>query len=98
MPGIFSRFKSKDGKGKKGKNGRLDEVAGQIEKPRWVDAYTRVTVEPFEAQELIQRCTEELKARGTVLSFGFFIFQFIVRSHATFHRRNHTPLFCFEYF
>lgn len=64
MPGIFSRFKSKDGKGKKGKNGRLDEVAGQIEKPRWVDAYTRVTVEPFEAQELIQRCTEELKARA----------------------------------
>ncbi|KAJ2905719.1 putative morphogenesis protein [Zalerion maritima] len=65
MPGLFARFKSKDGKGKKGKNGKLGGVADQLNlKPQWVDAFTRVTVEPREVQDLVHRCTEELKARA----------------------------------
>lgn len=67
MPSLFSRLKGKDGasklKSKKGSN--LDHLADQQpQKPRWEDAYARTTVEPEEIQELIKRCTEELKARG----------------------------------
>jgi hypothetical protein len=66
MPSIFSRLKGKDGptkvKAKKGSN--LDQLASQLPpKPRWEDAFTRTSVEPDEVQELIRRCTEELKSR-----------------------------------
>lgn len=61
MPGLFSRLKGRD----KSKKGQLDNLADQQpQKPRWEDAWTRKTVEPEEVQELIQYCTEELKARG----------------------------------
>jgi hypothetical protein len=67
MPSLFSRLKGKDGptksKSKKGSN--FNQFTEQLPpKPRWEDAYARKTVEPEEIQELIRRCTEELKARG----------------------------------
>lgn len=68
MPSLFSRLKGKDGasKLKSKKGGNLDQLVDQQPpKPRWEDAYARITVEPEEIQELIRRCTEELKARGT---------------------------------
>lgn len=47
------------------KGGNLDQLTDQLPpKPLWEDAYTRTIVEPEEIQELIRRCTEELKARG----------------------------------
>jgi hypothetical protein len=67
MPSLFSRLKGKDGSGKirSKKNAHLDQLADQLPpKPKWEDAWTRKTVEPEEVQELITRCTEELKARG----------------------------------
>ncbi|KAI1082050.1 DUF1708-domain-containing protein [Whalleya microplaca] len=67
MPSLFSRIRGKDGHGKhkNKKNGNLDELAHQLpNKPRWEDAYTRTTVESEEVQDLIRRCTEELKARA----------------------------------
>lgn len=64
MPSFLSRFKGKDGQGKKKKNAHLD-LANQLPaKPKWVDAYTRLSIDPREVQELIRRCTEELKARA----------------------------------
>jgi len=60
MPSIFSRFKSKDSKKKKGQ--QLDDTAPV--KEVWDDAWTRKTVDPEEVQELIKLCTDELKARG----------------------------------
>lgn len=63
MPSIFSRIRSKDGK--KSKKANLESLSHQLpNKPRWDDAYTRSSVEPEEIQELVRRCTEELKARG----------------------------------
>ncbi|ROT42324.1 DUF1708-domain-containing protein [Sodiomyces alkalinus F11] len=67
MPSFFSRLKGAGGgarlKSKKG--GHLDQLTDQLPpKPLWEDAYTRVNVEPEEIQELIRRCTEELKARA----------------------------------
>ncbi|KAI1630882.1 hypothetical protein F4809DRAFT_646963 [Biscogniauxia mediterranea] len=67
MPSLFSRIRGKDGQGrhKSKKNAHLDSLASQLPaRPRWDDAYTRTTVEPEEVQELIRRCTEELKARA----------------------------------
>lgn len=67
MPSFFSRLKGKDGpnKIKSKKHANLDQLATQEpQKPRWEDAWTRNTVEPEEVQDLIRRCTEELKARG----------------------------------
>lgn len=65
MPSFFSRFKNRDG-GKKAKNGNADEFADQQPAKRWEDASLRTSVEPEEIQELIRRCTEELKSRGTL--------------------------------
>jgi len=67
MPSLFSRLKGKDGptKIKSKKRGDLDHLADQLPaKPRWEDAFTRKTVDPEEVQDLIRRCTLELKARG----------------------------------
>jgi hypothetical protein len=67
MVGFFARLKGRDGpnKIKSKKHGHLDQLANQKpQKPRWDDAWTRTTVEPEEVQDLIRRCTEELKARG----------------------------------
>lgn len=64
MPSLFSRLKSKDGATKKKKGANLDSADQLPAKPRWDDAYTRKTVEPEEIQDLIRRCTEEIKARG----------------------------------
>lgn len=71
MPSLFSRLKGKDGptKLKSKKNGAGLDFASQVpEKPRWVDAYTRTTVEPEEIHELLKLCTAELKARGKLPS------------------------------
>lgn len=60
---MFSRRKGKDGKSKKkGANPDLDQ---QPAKPRWTDAWARTSVEPEEIHELVKRCTEEIKSRGT---------------------------------
>ncbi|KAK1970633.1 DUF1708-domain-containing protein [Colletotrichum sublineola] len=65
MPSLFSRLKSKDGSHKKSKKASSFDAADQLsEKPKWDDAYTRQTVEPEEIQDLIRRCTQELKARA----------------------------------
>ncbi len=67
MPSIFSRLKGKDGptKLKSKKGSHLDYLKDQLpSKPRWEDAFLRKTVEPDEVQDLVRRCTEELKARG----------------------------------
>ncbi|CAK7208391.1 hypothetical protein SBRCBS47491_000076 [Sporothrix bragantina] len=72
MPSLFSRLKGKDGptKVKSKKNGAGLDLVSQIpEKPRWVDAYTRSTVEPEEIHELLKLCTEELKARALDIPF-----------------------------
>ncbi|KAL7620680.1 hypothetical protein AAE478_009675 [Parahypoxylon ruwenzoriense] len=72
MPSLFSRIRGKDGpsKLKSKKNAHLDDLTHQLSsKPRWEDAYTRTTVEPEEIQELVARCTEELKARALNLPF-----------------------------
>lgn len=69
MAGFFSRLKGKDGsaKAKSKKQAHLDALASQLpQKPKWDDAYARKTVEPEEIQELVRRCTEELKARGMI--------------------------------
>ena len=69
MPSIFSRLKGKDGLTKsKSKKGVFDSIDSQPQKPRWEDAYARKTVEADEIQELISRCTDELKARGMRLA------------------------------
>ncbi|CCF40277.1 hypothetical protein CH063_02313 [Colletotrichum higginsianum] len=65
MPSLFSRLKTKDGSQKKSKKGSNFDAADQLSaKPKWDDAYTRKTVEPEEIQDLIRRCTGELKARA----------------------------------
>ncbi|KAF5519610.1 Morphogenesis-related protein MSB1 [Colletotrichum aenigma] len=64
MPSLFSRLKGKDGATKKKKGANFDPADHLPAKPRWDDAYTRKTVEPEEIQDLIRRCTEELKARA----------------------------------
>ncbi|CAK7274682.1 hypothetical protein SEPCBS119000_006297 [Sporothrix epigloea] len=72
MPSLFSRLKGKDGptKLKSKKNGAGLGLASQVpEKPRWVDAYTRTTVEPEEIHELLKLCTAELKARALDIPF-----------------------------
>ncbi|PKS12791.1 hypothetical protein jhhlp_001002 [Lomentospora prolificans] len=69
MPGLFSRFRSRDGSKKSKKNGNLDDLANQLSVKKWDDASTRKSVEPEEIQELIRRCTEELKSRALNLPF-----------------------------
>ncbi|KAI1418889.1 hypothetical protein F5Y12DRAFT_721465 [Xylaria sp. FL1777] len=69
MPGLFSRIRGKDGKPKSKKNGFADSTPQLPTKPRWEDAYARTSVEPEEVQDLINRCTIELKARGLDLPF-----------------------------
>lgn len=64
MPGLFSRIRGKDGKPKSKKNGYADSSPQLLAKPRWEDAYARTSVEPEEVQDLVNRCTVELKARG----------------------------------
>ncbi|KAH9431839.1 hypothetical protein MCOR02_009110 [Pyricularia oryzae] len=73
MPSIFSRLKGKDGPtkiSKSKKNGNLDHLTNQLpQKPQWEDGFARTTVEPEEVQELVHRCTSELKARGLDIPF-----------------------------
>ncbi|RWA11447.1 hypothetical protein EKO27_g3666 [Xylaria grammica] len=69
MPGLFSRIRGKDGKLKSKKNGHADSTPQLPSKPHWEDAYVRTSVEPEEVQDLINRCTVELKARGLDLPF-----------------------------
>lgn len=66
MPGLFSRLKHKDGKSKK-KGATADSFDQQPSKPAWTDAWTRTIVEPEEIHELVKRCTEEIKNRGTTM-------------------------------
>ncbi|KAI0178566.1 DUF1708-domain-containing protein [Hypoxylon sp. FL1284] len=69
MPGLFSRIRGKEGKKSK-KNGNVDDLTHQLpNQPHWEDAYTRTSVDPEEIQELVGRCTEELKARALDLPF-----------------------------
>ncbi|PNY25014.1 Morphogenesis-like protein MSB1 [Tolypocladium capitatum] len=69
MPGLFARFKGRDGIRSKKKNAISDLANSLPQKPKWDDAYTRKTVEPEEIHELLHCCTEELKARGLDLPF-----------------------------
>ncbi len=76
MPSLFSRLRGKDGpnKLKSKKNGNFGLTEQSPPKARWDDAWTRTTVDAEEVQELIRRCTEELKARGMTsisVSCGF---------------------------
>jgi len=66
MPSFLSVFKGRDGpKSKSRKNSNLSQFTDQIPaKPKWDDAWTRNTVEPEEVQDLIKRCTKEIKDRG----------------------------------
>ncbi|KAK1706015.1 hypothetical protein BDP67DRAFT_548229 [Colletotrichum lupini] len=64
MPSLFSRLKSKDGSKKAKKGANFDNADQLPAKPKWDDAFTRKTVEPEEIQDLIRRCTDELKARA----------------------------------
>lgn len=87
MPSLFSRLKGKDGATKKKKGANFDAADHLPAKPRWDDAYTRKTVEPEEIQDLIRRCTEELKARGTT-------FLHILHVHASIFVPNATYRDC----
>ncbi|KAI4870220.1 DUF1708-domain-containing protein [Hypoxylon rubiginosum] len=70
MPSLFSRIMGKDSSRRSKKNANQDDLSHQLpNKPRWEDAYTRTTVEPEEVQELVRRCTGELKARALDLPF-----------------------------
>ncbi|EPE10241.1 morphogenesis protein [Ophiostoma piceae UAMH 11346] len=71
MANFFSRLKGKDGpaKSKSKKNGAGPEAGLVPAKPQWEDAYTRKTVEPEEIHELVNLCTEELKARALDIPF-----------------------------
>lgn len=62
MAGFFSRLRGREG-GKKSKNGNQDGLEKATVK-RWEDDSMRTYVEPEEIQELIRKCTEELKSRG----------------------------------
>lgn len=62
--GVLSRLK-KDGKSKKTR-ANAEHDAQQPAKPQWTDAWARTSVEPEEVHELIKRCTEEIKNRGTL--------------------------------
>ncbi|KAH8682159.1 hypothetical protein BX600DRAFT_505773 [Xylariales sp. PMI_506] len=75
MPSLFSRIRGKDGQGRKSKKGGLADLANQAPaKPRWDDAYTRTSVEPDEVDDLIRRCTQELKSRA--LNHPFLLLPF----------------------
>ncbi|KAI0410086.1 hypothetical protein F4802DRAFT_604111 [Xylaria palmicola] len=69
MPSLFSRIRGKDGRLRSKKNGASDSTPQLPGKPRWDDAYARSSVEPEEVQDLIHRCTVELKARALDLPF-----------------------------
>ncbi|KAI1821029.1 hypothetical protein F4861DRAFT_542369 [Xylaria intraflava] len=69
MPSLFSRIRGKDGKLRSKKNGSDDSTNQLPAKPRWDDAYTRTSVGPDEIQDLVHRCTAELKARALDLPF-----------------------------
>ncbi|CAJ2499946.1 Uu.00g027990.m01.CDS01 [Anthostomella pinea] len=67
MPSLFSRIRGKDGQGKSKskKNANPESLTHQLpNQPRWENAYARTTIEPEEVQELIRRCTEEIKSRA----------------------------------
>lgn len=65
MTSFFARFRNRDGAGKKSKRGDANDANQQPQARRWDDASARTSVEPEEVQELIKRCTEELKSRCT---------------------------------
>jgi hypothetical protein len=67
MTNFFSRLRGRDGK--KSKRGDANDAADMPKVKRWDDASTRTSVDPEEVQELIKRCTEELKSRGTCHKF-----------------------------
>ncbi|KAJ8110687.1 hypothetical protein ONZ43_g5812 [Nemania bipapillata] len=69
MPSLFSRIRGKDGNFRSKKNRHADSTPQLPTKPRWEDAYARTSVEPEEVQDLIHRCTVELKARALDLPF-----------------------------
>ncbi|KAH7027430.1 uncharacterized protein B0I36DRAFT_247473 [Microdochium trichocladiopsis] len=66
MPSLFSKIRGKDGQAKaKNKKGNADDSTLQLPtRHRWEDAYIRTSIEPEEAQDLVRRCTSELKARA----------------------------------
>jgi len=68
MPSFLSILKGRDGpRSKSRKNSNLSQLTDRIPaKPTWEDAWTRKTVEPDEVQELIRRCTKEIKDRGRI--------------------------------
>ncbi|GAP88730.1 putative morphogenesis protein [Rosellinia necatrix] len=69
MHSLLSRIRAKDGKLRSRKNGGADSTPQLPAKPRWDDAYARTSVEPEEVQDLIRRCTVELKARALDIPF-----------------------------
>ncbi|KAI0440108.1 hypothetical protein F4803DRAFT_564037 [Xylaria telfairii] len=69
MPSLFSRIRGKDGKLRSKKNGAVESTLQLSNKPRWEDAYARTSVEPEEVQDLIHRCTVDLKSRALDLPF-----------------------------
>ncbi|OIW26174.1 DUF1708-domain-containing protein [Coniochaeta ligniaria NRRL 30616] len=71
MPSFLSILKGRDGpRSKSRKNSNLSQLTDQIPaKPKWEDAWTRGTVEPEEVQDLIRRCTKEIKDRALDLPF-----------------------------
>ncbi|KAI1267528.1 DUF1708-domain-containing protein [Xylariaceae sp. FL1019] len=70
MPSLFSRIRGKDGKPKSKKNGNLESLNHQLpNKKRWDDGYARTSIDPEEVQDLVRKCTEELKARALDLPF-----------------------------
>ncbi|KAL1895570.1 hypothetical protein Cpir12675_003153 [Ceratocystis pirilliformis] len=91
MPGLFSRLSGRDGKKKK--TGLNDDNSQMLPKKRWEDAWARTSVEPEEIQELIRRCTEDLKSRA--LDLPFFLLPFRPTSNPsavrTFIRRFFDP-------
>jgi hypothetical protein len=66
MPSFLSKLTGRDGpRNKSRKNSNLNHLTDQLPpKPKWEDAWTRKTVEADEVQELIKRCTKEIKDRG----------------------------------
>ncbi|KAK7183487.1 hypothetical protein DPSP01_008507 [Paraphaeosphaeria sporulosa] len=68
MPFFKKVFGSKDGS-RAAKAGHADNQPAAPPKPRWEESWTRKEVAPDEIQELIHKCTQELKSRALDIPF-----------------------------
>ncbi|KAL8774820.1 MAG: hypothetical protein Q9209_000759 [Squamulea sp. 1 TL-2023] len=72
MP-FFSRFRNKDPVGPTSKSKKQSHLNGSAPppppKPRSVDPWLRKDVEPYEIQELLRGCTNELKSKALDMPF-----------------------------